>query len=159
MPPAGQIHAQEGVAGLQQGEEDRLVGLGARVRLDVGEGRAEQRFRPLARQVFGDVHELAAAVIATTGITLGVFVGQDRPLRVQHRLGDDVLGRDQFDLFALTPQFALNALEDIRIGVGQGLGEIGVVGEGRHAEIPANQKLAYLGPPAQDHNILWRRPE
>ena len=36
----GQVHAHEGVARLQQGHEHRLVGLGARVRLDVGEGRS-----------------------------------------------------------------------------------------------------------------------
>src|SRR5690606_34764336 len=74
---AGQVHAQEGVARLQQREEDRLVGLGARVGLDVHIGGAEQFLGALTGQVFGDVDELAAAIVATTRIALSVFVGQD----------------------------------------------------------------------------------
>ena len=39
----------------------------------------------LDRQVFRDVDELAAAVIAPPGIAFGVFVGQHRALRLEHR--------------------------------------------------------------------------
>jgi hypothetical protein len=71
------------------------------LRLDIGEAAAEQRLGALDRQLLGDVDELAAAVVAAAGIALGIFVGQDRALRLQHGAGDDVLGGDQLDLVAL----------------------------------------------------------
>ncbi len=129
---AGQIHAEEGVAGRQQGLEHRLVGLGPRVRLDVGEGAAEQGLGALAGEVFGDVDIFAAAIVAAARIALGIFVGQDGALRLQHRPRDDVLGGDQLDLLLLTAQFALDAAEDVGIGLGEGFREEGVVGEGSH---------------------------
>jgi hypothetical protein len=127
-----QIHAQEGVARRQQGLEDRLVGLGPRVRLDVGEGAAEQLFGAVAGQILGHVDIFAAAIVAAARIALGVFVGQDRALRLKHRLRNDVLGGDQLDLLLLTAQLALDAAEGVRIGLGQGFREIVSVGEGGH---------------------------
>jgi hypothetical protein len=44
----GERHAEDGVAGLQQRQQHRLVGLRAGMRLHVGEGAAEQR---LARSI------------------------------------------------------------------------------------------------------------
>jgi hypothetical protein len=43
MAAGRQSQAKEGVARLQQGEIDRLIGLAARVGLHVGIGTAEQR--------------------------------------------------------------------------------------------------------------------
>ena len=77
MTTGGQIHAQEGVPGCQQRLKHRLVGLCTRVRLDVGEGAAEQLFGPLTGQVLGDVDIFAAAIVAPPRIALGIFVGQD----------------------------------------------------------------------------------
>ena len=48
MAAVGQIHTQHCVAGLQQGEERRQVGVGAGVGLDVGVLAAEQLTGPLA---------------------------------------------------------------------------------------------------------------
>jgi hypothetical protein len=49
-PPAARSHAQDRVAGLQQGEEHRLVGLRAGMGLHVGELAAEQlHARSMAR--------------------------------------------------------------------------------------------------------------
>jgi hypothetical protein len=48
-----EAHAEDGVARLQQGVEDGLVGLAARVGLDVGEAAAEQLFGALDRQRLG----------------------------------------------------------------------------------------------------------
>ena len=45
------------------------------MRLDVDILGAEQFLRPVARQIFDDIDELAAAVIALAGITLGILVG------------------------------------------------------------------------------------
>ena len=66
MAARREIEAHERVAGLQQREEDRLVGLAAGIRLHVGEADAEQLRGALDRQLLGDVDELAATVIATT---------------------------------------------------------------------------------------------
>ena len=41
VPTGGEAHAQHRVAGLQECQKNRLVGLRAGVRLDVGESAAE----------------------------------------------------------------------------------------------------------------------
>jgi hypothetical protein len=100
------------LAGLQQRHEHRVVGLGAGVGLDVGEGASEQLFRPLLGQPLGLVHVLAAAIVAFAGIALGILVGEHRSLRLQHRLGDNVLRGDQLDLGLLTVQFLGDGVEE-----------------------------------------------
>ncbi len=75
------------------------------MRLDVGEGGAEQLAGALDGELFRDVDILAAAVVAPTGVTFGVFVCQHRALRLEHRAGDDILGGDQLDLVALAGEF------------------------------------------------------
>ena len=71
------------------------------VRLDVDVvGAREQRQRAVAGEVLGDVHVLAAAVVALAGQALGVLVRQPRALRLEHRRVDVVLARDQLDLVA-----------------------------------------------------------
>ena len=61
----GQVHAHDPVAGLEDAEVGRHVGLGARVRLDVDVlGTGVQRQGALLGEALGDVHELAAAVVA-----------------------------------------------------------------------------------------------
>ena len=62
---------------------------------------AEQLLGPLDRQRLGDVDELAAAVVALARIALGVLVGHDRALRLEHGARDDVLRGDQLDLVLL----------------------------------------------------------
>jgi hypothetical protein len=56
-------------------------------------------------QDLGLVHHLATAVIALARIALGVLVRQDRPLRLEHGAGNDVLRGDQLDLVLLAPEF------------------------------------------------------
>ena len=84
-PPCGKAHAEDRVAGLQRREEDRLVGLRARVRLHVGDLRVEQLLRAVDRELLGDVDEFAAAVVALARVAFGVLVGELRALRGQHR--------------------------------------------------------------------------
>ena len=101
MTAGGQIESHESVAWLQQREEDFRVGRRTRMRLHVRELAAEQFRDALDRQPLGNVHVLAAAVVAFARQALGIFVGEDRALRFQHRARDDVLGGDQLDLVAL----------------------------------------------------------
>src|SRR6202012_1346025 len=123
MAAGGQIQTHEGVARRKQGIEDFLIGVGARMGLHIGVGRAEQLAGAVDGDLLDDIDIFAAAVIALAGIALGILVGQDRALRFQHRLGNDVLGRDQLDLVALAVQLVLNRIEDVGIGGFQPLGE------------------------------------
>ena len=73
--------------------------------------------------VLGDVDELAAAIVALARIALGIFVGQDRALRLEHGAADDVLRRDQLDLVALAAELVGDRAGDLGIGLGEGRGE------------------------------------
>ncbi len=94
----GQRHAQDGVARLQQGEVHGLIGLRARMRLDVGVGGAEQLLDPVDRQLLGDVDVFAAAVVALVRVTLGVLVGQHAAPGLQDARAGVVLAGDQLDV-------------------------------------------------------------
>src|SRR3546814_1704538 len=69
--------------------------------LHIGEGAVEKLPCALDRKAFHLVRRAAALIIALAGISLGIFVGEDRPLGLKHRLADDVLAGDQFDLVLL----------------------------------------------------------
>ncbi len=102
---------------------DGLVGLAAGIRLHVGEAAVEQLAGALDRQAFGDVDELAAAVIAPAGIAFRVFVGHHRALRLEHGARHDVFRGDEFDPVALTAEFEFDRAGDLRIGVGEAGGK------------------------------------
>ena len=123
MAARGEIKTHERVARLQQREEHGLVGLAAGIRLHIGELAIEQPGDALDRQRLDDIDKLAAAVIAPARIALGIFVGQDRTLRIEHRLGDDILRSDQLDLVALAAKLLLDRGRDLRIDLGEGRGE------------------------------------
>ena len=101
MPAVVQVHAQHSVPGLAQGHIDGVIGLGAGVGLDVGKFRPEQLAGPLNGQVFRHIHAMTAAVIPLAGVSLGVLVGEHTTHSSQHRLGHDVLRRDQLDVLTL----------------------------------------------------------
>ena len=81
----GQAHGQHGVARLERGPVDGLVGRGARVRLHVGVLGAEEVFGPLDGQGLDLVDDLAAAVVAVARVAFGVLVGEHAAHRLQHR--------------------------------------------------------------------------
>ena len=133
MPARGEVHAKDRVAGLQQRREHTLIGLTAGIRLHIGKVADEKRLRPVDGKVFGHIDELATAVIAPSGVALGILVRQHGPLRLHHRAADDVLRRDQLDLIALAGQFAGDRAEKLRVAGGQCLGEkTGVAAEYGH---------------------------
>ena len=74
-------------------------------------------------ELFGDIDDLAAAVVAAAGIAFRVFVGQDGALGLQHGGGDDVFRGDQLDLILLAGEFAADGERQFRIAVGEGGGE------------------------------------
>ena len=91
--------------GFIRRHEHGLVGLGAGIRLHVGESAVEQALGALDGERLGDVDELAAAIVAPARIALGVLVGHHRALRLEHGARDDVLRGDQLDLVLLAPEF------------------------------------------------------
>ena len=46
------------------------------MRLDIGIPAAKELAGPLAGDFFRDIHSITAAIIALTGVALGIFVGQ-----------------------------------------------------------------------------------
>ena len=72
----GQAHAHESIAGLQQRQLHRRVGLGAGMGLHIGKFRAEQLLGPVDAKLLQLVHILAAAVVPLAGQAFGIFVGQ-----------------------------------------------------------------------------------
>ena len=100
-------HAEDGVAGLQYGKENALIGLAAGMRLHIGELAVEQLLRALDGEFFRDVDHLAAAVIALAGVAFRIFVGEDGPCGFEHGLRHVVLGRDQLDLVMLTEKLTI----------------------------------------------------
>ena len=90
---------------------------------------AEQRLGPLDRELFGDVDLFAAAVVAATGVALGVLVREHRALRLQDRDGHEVLGRDHLEVSALALQLAVEHLRDLGVDLGEGGVEV-LIGHG-----------------------------
>src|SRR5699024_9845551 len=124
MPAGVEAHAEDGVAGFNQGEEDGGVGLGAGVGLDVGVVAVEQLPGAVDGELFGDVDVFAAAVAAFAGVAFGVFVGELAALGFHH-LGAGVVFRgDQFDVVFLTLDFGGNGGGQGGVGVGQTLGGV-----------------------------------
>ena len=116
-----ELHAEDAVARLEEGVVDGVVGLRAGVRLHVGVLGAEQLLGAVDGQLLRDVDELAAAVVALARVALGVLVGQDRALAVEHRLRDEVLRRDHLERRLLPVQLVLDHLGDLGIDLGDGL--------------------------------------
>ena len=109
-----QVHAEHGVARLEQRQVDRHVRLRAGVRLHVGVVGAEQRLRARDRRALDDVDELAAAVVALARIALGVLVRQHRAGGFEHRAADEVLRRDQLEAAVLAVQLVAKRGGDLR---------------------------------------------
>ena len=89
-----EAQSHDSVSWLNRRKVRGHVGLRAGVGLNVGVICSEQVFGALERETLGHVDELAAAVVAATGVSLGVFVGKDGPLRLENRAARIVLGRD-----------------------------------------------------------------
>ena len=111
--------AEQRVAGAGDRVQHGGVCRGARVRLDVGELGAEERLGARDRELLGDVDDLAAAVVAATGVALGVLVGKNGALRLQHRDGNEVLGGDHLEEPALAVELAVEHIGDLGVDLGQ----------------------------------------
>ena len=112
----GKVHAQNGIAGVEQGKIHGGIRLRAAVRLYVGMIAPEQLFATLDREIFHDVDILTAAVIAFAGQTLCIFVGEVGTHRRHHRGRHEVLAGDEFYVVSLAPEFEIHCFEYFGIG-------------------------------------------
>ena len=77
-------HAHDSVARLREDGLCGVVGLGARVGLDVGVGSAKELLHAVTREVLDLVDGPAAAVVAVSRKALGVLVGERGPHGLHH---------------------------------------------------------------------------
>src|SRR6185312_12548831 len=75
---------------------------------------------PIDGELLGDIDVLAATVVALSGITLGVLVGQHRALAFEHGDGHEVLGSDHLERPLLALELKGQHLGDLRIDLGEG---------------------------------------
>ena len=119
----GQIQSKYRIAGLEDGEIDGHVGLGAAVGLHVGVVGPEELLGAIAGQVLDPIHVHAAAVVAPARVALGVLVGEVGAHGLQDGQGGIVLGGDQLQVLALPDNLELEGLGDGGVGLTQCLGD------------------------------------
>ena len=116
MAALREVHAENRVSGLEDGEIGGHVGLRTGMRLNVHMLGAENLLAALDGQVFDGVHMLAAAVVPFAGIPFGILVRHQGTLRGQHGWTGEVLRGDQQQLVALA--FFLGIDGGIDLGIG-----------------------------------------
>ena len=72
-----EAHRKYRVARVEQGLIDGHVGVGSAVRLHIGVIGTKKSRQSAPSKVFDLVNHLVASVVATTGVTLGILVGED----------------------------------------------------------------------------------
>ena len=112
-----QTHGKDGIAGVQQSEVNSHVCLGTGVGLHVGGFCAEEFAGALNGDLFHFVHEFATAVVAASGITFCVLVGENAALCGADGSAGEVFGSDQFDPVVLTGCFGIDPFCDFRISI------------------------------------------
>ena len=93
------------------------------MRLDVHEAAAEELLGPLDGEGLDRVGRRAALIVTAARIALGIFVGEHRSLRFEHRSANDVFRSDQLDLRLLAEQLGLDPRIDRGIGSGDAVAE------------------------------------
>ena len=85
------------------------------MRLDIGIFGIIDLLQPVDGQLFDLVHDLAAAVIAFSGIALCILVGADRTHRLQHIIAYIILGGNQLESRRLPFPFVPDQIENLKI--------------------------------------------
>uniref|UniRef100_E6PYW2 Uncharacterized protein n=1 Tax=mine drainage metagenome TaxID=410659 RepID=E6PYW2_9ZZZZ len=118
-----EVEAEDGVAVVEHGHVCGGVCLGTGVGLNVGVLGAEELFGAVAGEIFDDVGELAAAVVAPARIALGVLVGEDAASGFKDGFGDKVFAGDHLEAFALAEEFVVESGGDVGVSLGEREGE------------------------------------
>ena len=105
-----EVHAHNGVTGLEHGEVYSHVSLSARMGLNVSVLCSEKLACTLTGDLLNNVNAFAAAVVALAGITLGVLVCEVAA-HCRHNGGrNDVLAGDKLKVAALSFKLAVHCL-------------------------------------------------
>src|SRR4029077_11408468 len=107
------------VARLRHGEIGGHVRLRPGVRLHVHVLGLEQRLGAIDSELLDLVHDLAAAIVPLPRQPFGVFVGERRAHRLEHRHRHEVLARDQLKPVLLPLHLPADQLEDGRVRLGE----------------------------------------
>ncbi len=131
MAAVRQVHPHDRVARLEDGEVDGHVGLRAGVRLHICVLGAEELFGALDGDGLDDVRRSAAAVVAFSGIPLGVLVREDGAHGREHGRRNVVLRGDELERVVLALRLAADGGRDLRIDLGERSVEESVPHRGR----------------------------
>ena len=112
-----QIKPHERIACFEACHEYRHVRLRTAMRLYVHILGVIELFQPVPCDVLRDVHHLAATIVAVTGITLCVLVGQHTAHRLHHLVADEVLAGYQFNAFGLTFPLTADDVKNLCVSV------------------------------------------
>jgi hypothetical protein len=110
-----QAHGQHRLARLDERAVGGQVRAGPGVRLQVGVLRAEQLLGPLDADRLGLVDLAAAAVVAASGVALGVLVRQGRAECGEHGGRGEVLAGDQLQTTPQPVQLGEQHSRDLRV--------------------------------------------
>ena len=107
-----EVHTHNGVAGLEHCKVYGSVCLCTRMRLYVCVLCAEQLACSPARDLLYNVYALAAAVVALSGITLCVFIGEMTAHSRHNGRCYDVFAGNQFKIAALSFKLVVHCVSD-----------------------------------------------
>ena len=130
VPPVRQVHAENGLPGLQGRHVHRYVGLGSGMRLHVGMFGAEKLPGPVDGQLLHHVGKLAAPIVTATGVALRVLVGEHAAGGLQDGLAHEILRGNEFQLVGLTTGFPVDGVGNLRVDQRKASCEFGVDGHG-----------------------------
>ena len=108
-------HPHNRVARLNRSEVRCHIRLRSAVWLNIRMLRPEQLLGAADSQGLRDIHELAAAVVASSRIAFCVLVREHGPLSLKHRLARKVLRRNQVDITALPLDLTLYRPPNLRV--------------------------------------------
>ena len=111
MPSVGKVKAEDRISGVEDGQKNGGVGLGAGVWLHVGVRCSEERFEPVNSELLHLVHYFAAPVVALARVAFCIFVGQAATHSVEDGLAREIFGGDELNTSALAIQFFLDETE------------------------------------------------
>src|SRR5436309_4091647 len=85
------------------------------MRLNVGMFGCKELFGALDGELFGHIDIFTAAVPAALGVAFGIFIGQDRALRLHDRQAGEIFAGDEFDVLLLALALVLDYISDVGI--------------------------------------------
>ena len=112
-----EVETHKRVAGFETCHKDRHVRLRAAMGLDINVLCIVEFFQTFTGDIFRNIHHLASPVIAMSGITLCILVGQHAAHRFHHLVAYKILAGNQFDAFCLTFTLLTNHVKNLSVSI------------------------------------------